>query len=214
MAVTFTEATKQRLINSTAVFGPPKVDMSALDLLAVPKNFDDLIMQMQAKDCNMFFPMIGLPRAYMEIPILNGHPDPFDPSKPEVTMERWVYRVFNWWAKGTRSQTEVLLCEAAWKDFVELRKLFATFFGDAEPVIVWRRQPEFEEIPAQRKGVCFEHNKKNCRDCAHGPISLINMRFAIPGLDIQRHKQCTDNPIDRSAHRFDPRFEVKPEPVK
>lgn len=214
MPVSVTEAVEQRLRNSKAVFGRPHVDMSILDSLAVPKNFDDLVMQITAQDCRMFFPMVGQPRAFMEVPYLTGKPDPYDPSRPEIGMERWVYRVFIWRAKGTRSETESLLCEAAWKHFVDMRKQFAIFFDDAEPLIVWRRQPEFQEIPAQRPSPCFEHNKKRCKKCAHGPLSAINMRFAIPGLDIERHKHCMDNPLYQLADQMDPRLEVVPEPVK
>lgn len=185
--------------------------LPALDLLAAPQTFDDLIMQIEARDCNMFFPMIGQPRAFMEIPYLTGKPDPYDPSKPGIGIERWVYRVFIWRARGTRSETEKFLCEATWKSFVDMRKQYATFFGDeAEPLIIWRRTPELQEIPQRSEfSPCFEHNEESCEKCVHGPITAINMRFAIPGLEIERHKHCTENPLYRSTESpMSPRFEV------
>lgn len=193
MPVTVTEATRQRLARSKAVFGGPERDLSILDQLAIPKNFDDLIMQTQAQDCNMFFPMIGLPRAYMEIPVWDGSyvSNGMGGEEPNYHVERWVYKVFVWWASGTRSKCEALLCEAAWKDFVQLRKDFAKLYGDASPLIVIRRQPEFD----QGRG------PTRCR---------INMRFAIPGIDLSKYQHCWDERSDQ----FESRYSVAREPIK
>lgn len=176
------------------VHNPPQEILSILDHIAPPDTFDELVMQIQAKDCRMFHPMTGLPRAYMEVPGSEG-------------VERWVYKVFGWWMHGTRSQCEAPLAAAAWKTFVDFRKQFATFYGDMEPLLVWRREPEFEECSRQT-GPCFEHGLKNCGKCERGPLCKIYMRFAIPGLELGRHPQAWDERSDRT----DRKYQVIPEP--
>lgn len=192
MSVSVTEATRQRLAISKAVFGQPRVDLSILDKLSVPKNFDDLVMQIQAKDTNMFFPMTGMPMAFMEIPVWQGQyrDDGLGNKVPDYSVERWIYRVFHWWAKGTASKCEAALCEAAWKDFVTMRKEFAALYGDTPPLIVWRRQPEFEQ----------ERRPTRTR---------INLRFAIPGLQIEKYLHCHDGRGDA----FNDHTEVVLEPI-
>ena len=184
MSVTVTEATKQRLARSKAVFGPEH-DLSILDKLTVPKTFDDLVMQIHAADCNMFHPMVGMPRAYMEIPIWDGtyRSDGMGYEEPHIQVERWVYQVFHWWMPGTRSKCEAPICEQAWKDFVALRKEYAKLYGDASPVMIIRRQPEFEQ----------ERRPTRTR---------MNMRFCIPGLRIEKYKHFVDGVYDLCSDKY------------
>lgn len=165
------------------------VTLAILDQLAVPKTFDDLVMQIQARDCNMFHPMMGVPRAYMEVPDDNG------------TIHRWVYKVLSWHMMGPRSKCEAPLVAHYWKMFVELRREFARLYGDVEPVIVWRRTPEFEEIPEHKS---FDPNK------VHPLACRMYLRFAIPGLDLQRgHPEFWNERMDRD----DPQWQLRPEAI-
>lgn len=173
-------------------------DLSILDSLAVPKTFDDLVMQIQARDCNMFHPMMGLPYAYMEVPILIGHP--LRNPNPAVEYERWVYKVLSWHMPGPRSACEEPLVAHYWKMFVQMRKDFAKLHGDVDPLIVWRRYPEFEEIPASQD---FIENRVRSLACR------IYMRFAIPGLELRLRPEFWDERRDRD----DTQWRLLPEAV-
>lgn len=134
----------------------------ALDQLPVPQTLVELIAQVTSPDCKMFHAMVGQPRAWMDIYT----------SIPEFPVIRWVYQVLRWGMQAKRPVAEPQLVAHLWKIFLRLRKQFEYRYPDADPVLIWRRQ---EEI-----GVEGGRGTKM-------PLrTVISMRLAIPGLDLQR----------------------------
>jgi hypothetical protein len=164
-------------INRHPLQAPPAHDLSILDQLSPPNTVEDLEMQINAwKDCRMFFPIGGQPRAWMEFPVMLA-PDKARTlanatwgGNPEFTTERWVYSVYSIHMRGTAKTTQGPLCRRAWADMLKVRKFFAEHYGDMQPLIIWRRNPEMDQTRAG-------DNRRYYR---------LYMRFAVPGVDLQR----------------------------
>ena len=150
--------------------------MAILDQLSVPKNVDDLERQVNDwRDCRMFFPMEGQPRAYMQFPIYG--PD-------GLFYERWVYAVIGATMLGTRAKCEKILCEHMWQIFVRLRQQYAEEHEDNDPVIVYRRHFELTEDKGHKgSSPCFEHGRVRCSSCSQ-TVTRLTVRVHIPGVDI------------------------------
>lgn len=151
--------------------------MGILDMLSVPKTIDELEAQIcDWRDCRMFFPMEGMPRAYMQVPV--------DAADGQTYYARWMYVVIGWIMHAPRSKAESAICQMMWKQFIALRRQFDTIYPDEDPVLLFRRHVEISEEGRRKVGTpCFEHDKARCKECAHGPLTRVTLRIAIPGLD-------------------------------
>lgn len=172
-----TEPVLRRLSASKHKFQEDQTRMKVLDLLAVPRNVDDLETQITDwKDCRMFYPMEGMPRSYMVVPVEGRMPG-------EFSYARWVYTVVGFGMRAVRAKAEAPICEHIWKQFITMRRRYDELFPDQDPLIVWRRHTEIYEEGHKGPGPCFEHGKKRCRACA-APQTRVTLRFHIPGLDL------------------------------
>lgn len=175
------ESKRLRLAN-----GPER--LSILDQLSVPKNVDELEMQINDwKDCSMFFPMEGQPRAYMKVPVLLPNNSVAVQTGEDALFVRWVYVVIGWVMAAPQTRAEPLICEQIWKKFIELRRQYDALYPDHSPLLLWRRHAEVSVTGRRKAGeACFEHQKRRCKECAQGPVTRVTVRVAIPGLDLTR----------------------------
>jgi hypothetical protein len=103
------------------------------DQLSAPDNLDDLVMLIEdAKDCNMFYGMVGPPRAYFEIPL------------PDGGSLRVVYSIVAFIMRGDHKTAPQRLCKRMWDVFVRIRKHMHQQYPDMQPVVFWRKVPELE----------------------------------------------------------------------
>lgn len=188
---TLSKSVLRRLSATKLLAEAEVIRLKILDKLAIPTNVDNLEMQITDwHDCNMFFPMEGLPRAYMEVPV-RLVPDQRTLAQsvwggnPDYCYERWVYSVIGWQMKAPRHVAEPLICEKMWKQFIELRRLYATKYDENQPLMVFRRHIEITEDGHKGRMLipCFEHAQKRCKPCSV-PRTRVTIRLAIPGLDL------------------------------
>lgn len=122
---------RRRLLESKRRYEQDK--LYVWDHLTTPQTFDELIMLIEDhRDSNMFYPLMGMPRAYMEVPTgLEG-----------VPYFRWIYQVLRFGMRGTREETEGPLAAHFWEIFVALRKEYEFKYPESDPILLWRRLPE------------------------------------------------------------------------
>lgn len=153
------------------------------DHLAVPETLDELVMMVEDwKDCNMFFPMPGIPRAYFEIPTGFG-----DEAESDIfPVARFVYYVIGFRCNEPQVTAEKKLCAAIWNVLKEARKTLHVKHPDYDtPVLFWRRGAEISESPPVPVGPCFEHDVAKCGICARDHyVTRMTVRVAIPGHNL------------------------------
>lgn len=133
----------------------------ALSEIKIPTNLESLVEAIGTctEPYCMFDALMGVPRAYMEIPTGND-------KMPWVV--RGVYTTLGWQAHGSRADTEAALCKVMWDKFVWARDQQLAF---TEPCLLfWRRVPQItEERDGRRKIKC---------------ITKISCRVWIPGVEL------------------------------
>lgn len=158
----------------TEKFGHIDEDHTVWDHLAVPETLADMVTLVEDwKDCQMFFPMPGPPRAYFEIP---ANWD--EATKSYMGVHRVVYHVLGYHMIGRQVDCEKHLIAALWKDFVRIRKVLHRRNREQMPMVFWRREAEIDELPPGDEDIPFPLPKRT--DWS----TRVSVRIAVPGVDL------------------------------